>query len=131
MDVCPSCRSAVAELSGMPALLSQLDRDELAAIDEADRTGGAPPLPAELLPSLLARVGWRRRRSRVLTWAAGARPPWCWRSVCSWASKDITQHPRPPRRRPASRHCRWRRSAPRTWLRRSRCPPSSGVPTSR
>src|SRR5579875_530107 len=72
MDVCPSCRSAVVELSGMPALHSQLDRDELAAIDEADRTGGAPPVPAELRPSLLARVGWRRRRSRVLTWAAGA-----------------------------------------------------------
>ncbi len=27
--------SAVGELSGMPALLSQLDRDELATIDEA------------------------------------------------------------------------------------------------
>ncbi|WP_414687747.1 anti-sigma factor family protein [Mycobacterium sp.] len=72
MEVCPSCRSAVAELSGMPALLSQLDRDELAAIDEADRTGDTPALPAEMLPTLLAKVGWRRRRSRVLTWAASA-----------------------------------------------------------
>lgn len=64
MGVCPSCRSAVAELSGMPALLSQLDRDELAAIDvetdQADRNGGEPSLPPELLPSLLAKVSWRR-----------------------------------------------------------------------
>ena len=76
MGVCPSCRSAVAELSGMPALLSQLDRDELAAIDlktdQADRNGGKPSLPPELLPSLLAKVSWRRRRSRLMTWTAGA-----------------------------------------------------------
>ncbi|HTM83792.1 MAG TPA: zf-HC2 domain-containing protein, partial [Mycobacterium sp.] len=31
---CGSCRAAVAELSGMPALLSRLDRDQVAAIDE-------------------------------------------------------------------------------------------------
>ena len=66
---CPSCRSAVGELDGMPALLSQLDRDELAAID--DRGGVEPLLPDELLPSLLAKVSWRRRRSRIVTWTAG------------------------------------------------------------
>jgi anti-sigma factor RsiW len=66
---CPLCGSAVGELSGMPALLSQLDRDELAAID--DRSGAAPLLPDELLPSLLAKVSWRRR-SRIVTWTAGA-----------------------------------------------------------
>jgi anti-sigma factor RsiW len=70
MADCPSCGSAVAELSGMPALLSQLDRDELAAID--DRSGLEPLLPNEMLPSLLATVGWRRRRSRIVTWTAGA-----------------------------------------------------------
>ena len=68
---CPSCRSAVGELDGMPALLSQLDRDELAAIDEADGGGAEPLLPDELLPSLLAKVNWRRRRSRIVTWTAG------------------------------------------------------------
>jgi len=66
---CPSCRSAVGELDGMPALLSQLDRDELAAID--DRSGVEPLPPDELLPSLLAKVNWRRRRSRIVTWTAG------------------------------------------------------------
>ena len=69
MTDCPLCGSAVGELSGMPALLSQLDRDELAAID--DRSGAAPLLPDELLPSLLAKVSWRRR-SRIVTWTAGA-----------------------------------------------------------
>ena len=69
---CPLCRSAVGELNGMPALLSQLDRDDLVAIDEADRSGVEPLRPDELLPSLLAKVNWRRRRSRIVTWTAGA-----------------------------------------------------------
>ncbi len=69
---CPLCRSAVGELNGMPALLSRLDRDELVAINEADRSGAGRPLPDELLPSLLAKVHWRRRRSRIVTWTAGA-----------------------------------------------------------
>jgi anti-sigma factor RsiW len=66
---CPLCRSAIGELDGMPALLSRLDRGELTAID--DRGDVAPLLPDELLPSLLAKVSWRRRRSRIVTWAAG------------------------------------------------------------
>ena len=60
MADCPLCGSAVGELSCMPALLSQLDRDELAAID--DRSGADPLLPDELLRSVLAKVSWRRRR---------------------------------------------------------------------
>lgn len=64
---CPACRSAVADLSGVPALLSQLDRDEVAAIGQS---GPAPEMSAELLPSLLATVRWRRRRSRAVTWMA-------------------------------------------------------------
>ncbi len=76
MTGCPLCRSAVGELNGLPALLSQLDRGELAGIDleidHADRSGVERLLPAELLPSLLAKVNWRRRRSRIVTWTAGA-----------------------------------------------------------
>jgi anti-sigma factor RsiW len=72
MTGCPLCRSAVGELTGVPALLSRLDREELAAINEADRSGVERLLPAELLPSLLAKVNWRRRRSRMVTWTAGA-----------------------------------------------------------
>jgi len=65
----PLCGSPVGELSCMPAVLSQLDRDELAAID--DRSGADPLLPDELLRSLLAKVSWRRR-SGIATWTAGA-----------------------------------------------------------
>ena len=38
---CASCREAVAELSGMPALLASLDRDEVAAIDEPASIGSS------------------------------------------------------------------------------------------
>lgn len=69
MAHCPACRDAVADLSGVPALLSQLDREEVAAIDES---GPAPEMSPTLLPSLLATVRWRRRRSRVVTWVASA-----------------------------------------------------------
>jgi anti-sigma factor RsiW len=70
MTGCPLCGNAIGELSGMPALLSHLDRDESAAID--DRRGLERLLPDELLPSLLAKVSWRRRRSGIATWTAGA-----------------------------------------------------------
>ena len=70
MADCPLCGSAVGELIGMPVLLSQLDRDEIAAIDNRSRV--EPLLPAELLPSLLAKVSWQRRRSRIVTWTAEA-----------------------------------------------------------
>jgi anti-sigma factor RsiW len=69
---CLLCRSAVGDLNGMPGLLSQLDRYDLVAIDEADRSGAEPVPPDELLPSLLAKVTWRRRRSRIAAWTAGA-----------------------------------------------------------
>jgi hypothetical protein len=66
---CRPCREAVAEISGMPALLSQLDHDEVAAIDDGnDGTSPTPPLRPELLTSLLAKAQWRRRRRRLATW---------------------------------------------------------------
>lgn len=66
---CPSCRSAVADLSGMPALLSKLDRSELAAIEEA---GAGPSLPATVMTSLLTAVRARQRRTRLTTWVTSA-----------------------------------------------------------
>jgi anti-sigma factor RsiW len=71
MAGCVSCRQAVNELSGMPALLSQLDRDQVASIAEDDDLAEAS-LPPDMLPSLLAKVAWRRRRSRLTTWTATA-----------------------------------------------------------
>jgi anti-sigma factor RsiW len=67
---CPLCTQAVAELSGMPALLSKLDTDTVAAINDqhAEPTAMAP----NLLPSLLFAVRRRRHRSRLMTWSASA-----------------------------------------------------------
>jgi anti-sigma factor RsiW len=72
MAGCPPCRQAVAELSGIPAMLSQLDRNDIAAINEADQPFVASEMPPALLPSLLAAVRSRRRRARVMTWMGSA-----------------------------------------------------------
>jgi anti-sigma factor RsiW len=69
---CAFCGQAVAELSGMPALLSQLDRNAVTAINDADQTSETVATPPELLPSLLSAVRQRRRRSRVMTWTCSA-----------------------------------------------------------
>lgn len=67
LSYCPACRAAVAEISGVPALLSQLERGTVAAI--ADGTVALQP-SAELLPTLLSTVRRRRRRTRLMTWTA-------------------------------------------------------------
>jgi len=72
MAGCPACRQAVAELGGIPAMLSRLDRNDIVAINKADHTSGASQMPPELLRSLLAAARWRRRRSRVMTWTVSA-----------------------------------------------------------
>lgn len=72
MAGCPECRQAVAELSGIPAMLAQLDRNDIGAINEADHPSGATEMPPELLPSLLAGVHSRRVRSRAMTWMGSA-----------------------------------------------------------
>ncbi|WAC90301.1 anti-sigma factor family protein [Mycobacterium sp. Aquia_213] len=72
MADCPACRQAVAELSGIPAILSQLDRKAVAAINEAGHASEAPQMSPALLSSLLATVRWVRRRTRLTTWTASA-----------------------------------------------------------
>lgn len=67
---CPQCRDAVTEISGVPALLSQLDGNCVAAINESD--AAEPPPPANLLPALLTEVHRRRRRTRLMAWTASA-----------------------------------------------------------
>lgn len=70
---CASCREAVSELNGMPALLSRLDRNEVEAIDDGNyESSTTPPMPPEMLTSLLEKVRWRRRRTRLVTWASAA-----------------------------------------------------------
>jgi hypothetical protein len=68
LETCDRCRAAVADLSGMPALLAMLDVDDVLALQ-----GGQPeppPLRPEVLESVLDKVRWRRRRARWLTSAA-------------------------------------------------------------
>jgi anti-sigma factor RsiW len=69
---CPQCLHAVAELSGMPALLSLLDGNDVGAITGFGHAAEVPAMPSELLPSLLATVRWRRRRTRLMTWTVSA-----------------------------------------------------------
>ncbi|MEI6253341.1 MAG: zf-HC2 domain-containing protein [Mycobacteriaceae bacterium] len=59
---CRACRAAVGEISGMPALLTMLSREEVSSIDD----GGIqpPPMRPQLLDDLLDQVSRRRRRAR-------------------------------------------------------------------
>lgn len=67
---CPECRASVRSLSGLPALLASVDTEETGVL------GGAPlePPPPSLWPGLLTSVqgeqARRRRRSRLLAFAA-------------------------------------------------------------
>src|SRR5918912_2974853 len=74
LSTCASCREAVSELCGMPALLSRLSHDEVAAIDETAAQGPdtTPPLRPQMLDELLGKVSWRRRRARLVTWTLAA-----------------------------------------------------------
>jgi anti-sigma factor RsiW len=67
LSVCPSCSQAIAELSGMPALLSKLDGETVASLNQTSE----PPAP-DMLPSLLFAVRRRRRRTRLMTWSSAA-----------------------------------------------------------
>jgi len=88
LGTCARCREAVAELTGMPALLALLDPDQVAALDEA--LPGLPPPPPELLDSLLRPSSgpppWAKGialagvLSRLWSVGTGSSPPWkaCW-----------------------------------------------------
>lgn len=65
---CTECRSAVGELSGMPALLKTLNPDEVASIDD----GRLDTPPPHLLDDLLAEVSRRRTRTRRRAWMLAA-----------------------------------------------------------
>ena len=68
LETCERCRSAVADISGVPALLAMLDLEAVRELDE--ETQDTPPLRPEVLDSVLDKVRWRRRRSRWLMSAA-------------------------------------------------------------
>jgi anti-sigma factor RsiW len=68
LRTCQPCTDAVGELSGLPALLSQIDRNYVDTIDEHGPHLALPPLRDEIL----AKVNARRQRSRALTWTLAA-----------------------------------------------------------
>jgi Putative zinc-finger len=68
LETCDRCRSAVGEISGVPALLAMLDLEDVRTLD--DEPLETPPLRPEVLESVLDKVRWRRRRSRWLMSAA-------------------------------------------------------------
>jgi Putative zinc-finger len=74
LATCPRCSAAVAELSGVPALLALLTTEDVEVLDDP-AIAETPPLRPEVLDSLLQKVEWRRRRTRrlsVITLAAAA-----------------------------------------------------------
>ncbi len=72
LAVCAACQAAVSELAGMPGLLSQLSPEDAAALatDQPAAAYALPPVPAELLPRLLAHRRVGRRRPLLLAGAA-------------------------------------------------------------
>jgi Putative zinc-finger len=67
LQTCARCRGAVAELTGMPALLAMVGLEDVEALDHQ---APDPPLRPELREQVLDRVRMRRRRSRWVTTAA-------------------------------------------------------------
>lgn len=70
---CDACREAVSELAGMPAVLSELTREQAVALappgmPDGDRSGGAQVVPI----ASLARAAARGRKRRRLWQAAAA-----------------------------------------------------------
>jgi len=70
LRLCQQCAGSVGELSGVPALLSQIDHTYVETID-AHGTHASAELPP-LRDQLLAKVNSRRRRSRAMSWMLGA-----------------------------------------------------------
>jgi hypothetical protein len=97
LSSCGQCREAVSALSGMPALLALLDRDEVAGID--DDLPEPPPMRPEILETLLAKVRWRRKRSRFLTWGvvAAAAAVLAVGLVVALRPNSVMTSPEPPR----------------------------------
>ena len=60
LEGCDACSRAVREIAGLPGLLSRLDAEEVAGLDDRE------PMPASLLPALLTEVRRRGRRRRLV-----------------------------------------------------------------
>ncbi|MCU1506394.1 MAG: hypothetical protein JWP05_1363 [Microbacteriaceae bacterium] len=67
---CASCADAVAELAGLPGLLSKVPA--ASAMRLTEETQFESPVPATLLPRMVRSARRRRRRGLLLTASAGA-----------------------------------------------------------
>ncbi len=65
LEGCPSCRTAVAELAGLPGLLSRVPASE--AVQLLPGRDAASVIPDTLLPRMVRAVRRRRVRVRVVT----------------------------------------------------------------
>jgi hypothetical protein len=79
LENCANCRTGVADLAGMPGLLTSIAHefvasptDEVGAGDDAARSEKDRHAPKELLPTLLGTVTRSRRRRRLLSVVASA-----------------------------------------------------------
>jgi hypothetical protein len=70
LAACPACRDELAELAGLPGLLSRIDPDDVAGRAPAAARAPAPGLADRLVERL--RAARRARRRRVGAFAAGA-----------------------------------------------------------
>lgn len=70
---CKSCRAAVGELSGVPALLAMLTSEEVAAIGDDGRSlPPEHPEPPHQLSAVMNAVHRKRRRAQWTTWSTAA-----------------------------------------------------------
>ncbi|MDH6244759.1 zf-HC2 domain-containing protein [Mycobacterium sp. OTB74] len=67
LQTCLGCRSATAEIGDIPALLAMVDAADVEAMSAQADENSDPPLRPEVLDTLLAKVRWRRRRTRWVT----------------------------------------------------------------
>ena len=79
LDSCERCRRAVAEVAGLPGLLSKVDASDLdpsadhaSPLDVPETSAPSEPVPDTLLPRLLGEVRRSRRRHRAWTTATAA-----------------------------------------------------------
>lgn len=66
---CPACQQSVAEVAGLPGLLTQISLEDAAIWSEAQTAEPSSLPPGTLLPQLISRV--RSRRRRVITAVVG------------------------------------------------------------
>lgn len=69
---CPTCREAVSELAGMPAVLSELGREQAVALAASPAPDGGESGQADVVPIAALASAAVRRRTRRRAWQVAA-----------------------------------------------------------